>query len=452
MTGHAVVQTAGPGGARGPDSRELAQRSHRADTRREADTLQRHHIQAHHHPQQQQQAAQQQAVQQQAAQHQVAQQQAQRHLQAQHAQQALRQQHARALRDTTAVSAQDLIRGGPQRPGRERDRDQEREEPPGSGGGSGSQMAKVSLGQNAVGDDGHGVMPMQVGSMSMQKLAALRVMPEAAEAGGTPWQGLSAEQEHLHAVSTGTDHGPLSWPSGSAPLTTSLQAQPERNTLFPGPLGRWWNTAAKQQPLGAAAQPHSAAPQLPPHPVLTAAQPSQHAGAPAANPAEPGRAGPACAGADGAAMQADVSNAAGAAGAGPEAAGASDRVSGADAAGPPVTKAFSGSVAEGVPVIQRGALPGGVTVGVGVPVVATGVPITGADELRSETAAAPAAAAAVMAGDANRVVSELPVRGHDGAEGDVDGAQRAVKRFADIGVQSPSTKAAKVSSGEPGEK
>lgn len=422
-----MLQTAGPGGGRGHDSRELAQRS---DTRRE-EPFQRHHIQPHHHSQQQQQQA--------------AQQQAQRHLQAQHAQQTQRQLQARAiaLRDAAAVSAQDLIRGGPQRPGRDRDRD----EAPGSGGGGGgSQMANVSLGQSALGDDGRGVMQMQVGSMSMQKLAALRVMAEAAEAGGgTPWPGLSAEQEHLHAVSTGADHGPLSWPSGSAPLTTSLQAQPERNTLFPGALGRWWNTG-KQPQLRPAAQP-----QMPPHPVLTAAQPSQHAGAPAASPSEPGRAGPAGAG-DGAPMQPEVPKAAATSGAGPEAAAASDRASGADAAGAPAAKAFTGTVAEGVPVIQRGTLAAGGTVGVGVPVVATGVPITGADALHTEAAVAPSAPAAAVAEDASRIAPEPPVGGQDGAEGGDAGAQRMAKRIAENGVQSPSTKAAKVSSDEPEEK
>lgn len=140
------MQAGGQLGKRGTDARDLTQR---VDARREGEPFKRHNIQTHSLQHAQQQV--------------VAQQQAQRALQAQHAQ---RQLHARAqqLRDSGAVSPQDLIRGpAPRREPSERDR--ERDEP--LGGGASGALGGKPLGGSREGQrredrDGRGVMPMQV--------------------------------------------------------------------------------------------------------------------------------------------------------------------------------------------------------------------------------------------------------------------------------------------------
>lgn len=413
------MQAAGQAGKRGHDSREASQRP---DLRHDADTFQRQQ-QAQQHSQQQQMAA-------------------QRQMQAQHAQQRQLQARALALRDAAAVSAQDLIRSGPQRVARER----EREEPPGVGRGDGREqrerIAKTSQEPgSARGDDGQGSTQMQVGTMSMQKLAALRAMAEAAEAGEGNWQGVPAEPEHLHAVSTGADHGPLSWPSGSAPLASPLQSQPNRSP-YPGVLGRWWNKAKQQQqqqqPLGAASPSQPGAPQLPAHATLPPSQPAQLSGSAAVSADEPTSVAPSSG------RETAPEAPAAAAAEGQDAAGSADRVSGADTPPTAVAKSFTGTVAEGVPVIQGGALARGGTVGVGVPVVATGVPITGADALHTDAAvAAVAAASDVVARGAAEPGGSIAT------EDDEAGETRTTKRMAENGVQSPSAKAAKVSSDKP---
>eukprot|EP00892_Ulva_mutabilis_P008525 jgi/Ulvmu1/6044/UM027_0021.1 len=414
------------------DLQDLSQRS---DARRDpGEAFQRHHMQAQHAQQHQQMAA-------------------QRQLQAQHAQQAQRQlqTHAAALREAAAASVHELIQDNRKRPSWERNA-----QVPSSGGAAAADSTALGSSCMRAADDGRAAMQMQVGSMSMQKLAALRAMAEAAEAGSSSWQGRSTQHEHLHAVSAGSDHGPLSWPSGSAALTTSLRSQLDPHLL---PANHPMRRLMRKQP-GAAphAPPGPAQPSAPPPAATSSPPPLQAGAAPAAEAggvaAVGGAMQVAAAATAGSAMQAAAASAtpesAGdvAAASTAAAAGGAERVPGADAASAPAAERFAGTVAEGVPVIQGSAIPGAGTVGVGVPVVATGVPITDAEALRADSAATAAAAAATGA----PVATEEAARSTGEAEGGTTAApadedsdvQRTAKRIAENGMQSPTTKAAKV--------
>lgn len=402
-------------GSRMADRHDLPQRG---DNQHDgADAFQRHHIQAVHHAQKQ---------------HPL------RVLQAHHVQQAQRQLHAAALREA-AASPQDLLRSGPHHGGRDRD-----VPPPSSAGGSALDTS-ASAGPGArAGEDSRGNMQMQVGSMTMQKMAALRAMTEG---GGGNWQGRSGQHDHMHTVSAGGDHGPLSWPSGSAPLTASLRSQLDPHLL---PANHPVRRLLRKQPQSAGPHSHPVGSQpVASHPIATSSPPPQQSGpsgelgAGARQPSGAAQGPPA---APEAPSTADASASTGAAVV--AAGGGAERPAGADAAAAPGEESFAGTVAEGVPVIQGGTLPATGTVGVGVPVVATGVPITAAEALHAEPSASPAAAAgapvATVEADGSAEDDRSKGAAASAAADDDAAGQRAAKRIAENGMQSLTTKAAKV--------